>query len=466
MGEARARLTTRALVPLALALGTAAFALILTLGTPAPARASDLRERVDLDLESNVALAVDTRDGTSQKLEWTLEPDVRASLPLDVQMRAVGRLRGDVFDRLEPGRPAQDAVAPATRRLFLDEHWELELRELHFERRFGRALVRLGKQQVVWGQADGLKVLDVVDPQVLREFILPPFDESRIPLWTANAELPVGPANLQLLWIPDPSYDDFPEPGARYAVTTPLIVPVAPPGANVRVRKVERPAGGLGRISDGGARVSGFFRGWDWSLDYLYHYDDVPVFYRQPALVAGAPGVEVTPRYERTHLAGASFSNTFGDWTLRGELAGNLRRFLPNNDPGDADGVTRTDEFAYVLGLDWYGIRETLVSGQLFQSVITNREPGVFRNTVESVVTLLVRHELWNDRLTLECQWLQSLNRGDGLVRPRVRFELNDELAVRAGFDVFYGNRAGLFGEFDRNDRFVLALEGGWTDLF
>jgi hypothetical protein len=47
----------------------------------------------------------------------------------------------------------------------------LELRDLYYEHRLDRS-VRLGKQQIVWGRLDGVKILDVVNPQTFREFIL------------------------------------------------------------------------------------------------------------------------------------------------------------------------------------------------------------------------------------------------------------------------------------------------------
>jgi len=52
---------------------------------------------------------------------------------------------------------------------------EAELREFYLETDWGKSYFTFGKQQVVWGKADGLKVLDVVNPQSFREFILEDF---------------------------------------------------------------------------------------------------------------------------------------------------------------------------------------------------------------------------------------------------------------------------------------------------
>ncbi|WP_043772935.1 DUF1302 family protein [Algiphilus aromaticivorans] len=64
---------------------------------------------------------------------------------------------------------------------------ELALRELYADIYLGPLYLRAGKQQIVWGKADGLKLLDQVNPQNFREFILADFEHSRIPQWSLRA---------------------------------------------------------------------------------------------------------------------------------------------------------------------------------------------------------------------------------------------------------------------------------------
>jgi len=66
-------------------------------------------------------------------------------------------------------------------------------RELYVDIHLGNLDLRLGKQQVVWGETDGLRLMDVVNPSDWqREFILRDSDEgyesTRIPLWLIKAE--------------------------------------------------------------------------------------------------------------------------------------------------------------------------------------------------------------------------------------------------------------------------------------
>jgi hypothetical protein len=384
----------------------------------------------------------------AQKVEAVVEPELRTELPFDLDLTAIARLRGDTVDVLEPGAPTQHERSLWNRRVLIGTQADFELRELYVRGRLDRVLFTVGKQQVVWGKADGLKVLDVVNPQDLREFILPPFEDSRIPLWTVNLEIPLDPVDLQLLWIPDPTFHDLAPPDGLYALTTPELFPPVPAG--VVVRQPDRP-GSFFADSAAGLRLSTFWRGWDVTLNYLYHYDDLPIPFLE--------GAEVRPGYERSHVLGGSFSNAFGDLTLRGELAVSLDRFFASRDPGDGDGVKEATQVSYVLGFDWYGLEDSLVSLQIFQNFLSRAD--TVRDDFETNVTLLLRRDLLHDTLTPEVAWIHNVDHGDGLLRPRVRYALSDLLDVWLGLDVFYGSKHGFFGEFNRNDRVVVGFELG-----
>lgn len=74
------------------------------------------------------------------------------------------------------------------------------LRELYIDTQFGGWDFRLGKQQVVWGTADGIKLLDIINPTDYRELNQNAMEDSRIPVWMINAERYIGDrANVQLI---------------------------------------------------------------------------------------------------------------------------------------------------------------------------------------------------------------------------------------------------------------------------
>ncbi|MEO1945156.1 MAG: RNA polymerase-associated protein rapA, partial [Candidatus Thioglobus sp.] len=62
------------------------------------------------------------------------------------------------------------------------------LREAYVDTALNEWSIRAGKQQVVWGTADGMKLLDMINPSDYGEMAQNQMEDSRIPVWMINAE--------------------------------------------------------------------------------------------------------------------------------------------------------------------------------------------------------------------------------------------------------------------------------------
>jgi len=62
------------------------------------------------------------------------------------------------------------------------------LREAYVDTTVEDWSIRAGKQQVVWGTADGMKLLDMINPTDYSEMAQNQMEDSRIPVWMINAE--------------------------------------------------------------------------------------------------------------------------------------------------------------------------------------------------------------------------------------------------------------------------------------
>ena len=62
------------------------------------------------------------------------------------------------------------------------------LREAYVDAEINDWSVRTGKQQVVWGTADGMKLLDMINPSDYGEMAQNQMEDSRLPVWMVNAE--------------------------------------------------------------------------------------------------------------------------------------------------------------------------------------------------------------------------------------------------------------------------------------
>tara|TARA_R110002110_G_scaffold91264_2_gene237406 strand:- start:11219 stop:13063 length:1845 start_codon:yes stop_codon:yes gene_type:complete len=402
-----------------------------------------------------------TQDDGAQKFEAIIQPRVDIAFANDVDLTAIARVRLDTVGDLGPDAYRPYNYSAINGPLYNTGYVGLELRELYLDIPVGSSFLRLGKQQVVWGESDGIKVLDVVNPQSFREFILDDFDDSRIPLWMANVELPVGREGaLQLLWIPDTTYHELAEQGSPYALTSPLFVPSSPAGLDVLVQEPDKPDDVFGD-SDIGARYRTFLSGWDISLNYLYSYADFPVPFQQLRLEGGVPLGVLAPQYKRNHLTGASVNNAFGDVSLRAELAYNSDKWFTSRDLS-RQGVEKSAEVSSVIGLDWQFQSSGLLSAQWFYSQVLDYRTPMVRDETENMLSVLLQQGFLNDSWELRMLALHSLDYEDSMLQLKMKYWYSSQIEIWLGLDIFDGDSFGAFGQFDQRDRLLLGLQYGF----
>jgi hypothetical protein len=71
----------------------------------------------------------------------------------------------------------------------------------------------------------------------------------------------------------------------------------------------------------------------------------------------------------------------------------------------------------------------------------------------------MLSRQFLNDTLDLQLLVLGNINDGDGMIRPKINYQLNDDVKVWLGADLFYGDSKGLFGQFNHNDRVLVGAE-------
>ena len=400
--------------------------------------------------------AINHSNGHNQKAESQLNLEWQHDFDNGDRLTAITRLKLDAATGLLHPERQPDNYSTFNGPLYGGSHSQFTLRELYWDHYWGDSYWRVGKQQVVWGQADGLKVLDVINPQSFQEFILDEFDDSRIPLWMVNAELTLGEGLLQALWIPDASGHQIPDTENIYAISSPSLTPLIPANTQVQLNPVSLDDHPL-KDSDIGLRYSRFIQGWDLTLNYLYHYQDFAVQYQD----LEGQQLTINPEYQRSHLLGATVSNAFGDITLRGEVGFESDSFQQRND-NQQRGILRSGELSSVLGLDYQGLRDTFISMQWFQRHLISDSSALIRDRTQHTLSLLVERDFANETLTLRLLQLHSLNNDDGLLRPKVSYTLSSNLDVWLGADIFYGTSDGLFGQFDPQDRWVFGFQLGF----
>jgi hypothetical protein len=167
--------------------------------------------------------------------------------------------------------------------------FEYKLREIYTDIAIPPFSLRLGRQQVVWGETDNFRALDVINPLDTRwHWSRESWEDIRIPLWMARAIYDIGKIGpleesfAEAVWIPW----DF----QRGKTTTDPRRPWAAIGQGLRARAnsvvindqlldlhttvLDRKPDRALESSQGGMRFKGIWRGIDFSLNYFFTFAD------------------------------------------------------------------------------------------------------------------------------------------------------------------------------------------------
>ncbi len=198
------------------------------------------------------------------------------------------------------------------------------LRECYLDIYTERLDIRAGKQQIVWGTADGVRILDLVNPLDYREWTLKEYVETRIPLWMINVEGELLlDGHLQLLLIPDYQPNYYAPPGAPFTLRT---VDIGLRNVNtlnrygISTSTIDERPGKKFENTKIGLRWQHIFKGWDYTLNYLHTYDFASSAYTKWNLRAGQ--FALTRRAEQVDVFGLSFSKTLTEGFLTNFLKG------------------------------------------------------------------------------------------------------------------------------------------------
>jgi len=387
-------------------------------------------------LEEKVARSYDDPSHWSRILSRA-RVSAKQDLGNGLSWKATGRLDYDAaYDAL-------DFYPPAVRQ---DQRLNFFVEDTYLDVSAGNWDLRLGRQNIVWGEVVGAFVADVVSAKDFREFILPDFDVVRIPQWAARAEYFKGDYHAELIWIPVPTYDRIGYPGAEYYAFPPV-----PPGVNSIIAGEQKPSWTLGNTNIG-ARGSMLKGGWDISALYYHSLDAQQAFERTAIIPGPTPTYVLQPTHFKIWQAGGTVSKDLGFVAVKGEAIYTKDRMFSSLDPANPTGLVAQNTLDSALGIDIPLPKDSRVNLQWLQRSFTNHASFTIFDRVENAVSALITFPKIS-KVQPEMLLIQSTNRNDRLLSLKLRWSVVPNLKVIAGADIFHGPPLGLFGQFDNKDR-------------
>ncbi|MEP7272328.1 MAG: DUF1302 family protein [Acidobacteriota bacterium] len=356
------------------------------------------------------------------------------------------------------------------RRLGYPPRLWIDPRQLAIDGKIGKVDLRFGLQQIVWGEADGLRVLDVINPLDYREFILEDFLDSRRPLWAARIEAPLAGGTLQFVGVPYfvpgrlPGPEDEFGSGSVFGSGLTGHVAGLPPFVSVRALPAERPGYRLSS-SQAGVRYRRSIGDWDLTANYFYGWEDIPTSYVGGIESGGAganPNILLKPRFDRKEVLGVTGTTNYGPVVVRLEVGWNRRKFVPSRNPTLDGGYARGGQFSGVVGVDYSPASWLWTSGQYFLQVSAAPGASLLLPRCSNLASFYARTNFFREKFRPEIFVLTGLNQKQYMIRPRVIRAFGDHFSVGAGADFLGGSETTTFGYFGTRDRAVVELKWMW----
>ncbi|MCD6181728.1 MAG: hypothetical protein J7K89_05035 [Candidatus Cloacimonetes bacterium] len=327
----------------------------------------------------------------------------------------------------------------------LNDNLDITLRQAYMDIYFDNFDLRIGKQQIIWGKADGVFITDIISPRDLSEFILPDFDEIRLGIDAIKFDYYLGNSTFETVWIPTFQSTIIPDKNSIWAPAMPdfpMSVNYDYSNADVENKLSE---------SEIALKYSYLGSAIDFELMAAYMWDDNPAMhiYPQPDTLI------IKPEYHRLPLVGTSFSKAVGGAVVRGETAYYFDKRFSAED-FSVNGIKEKDYLHYLVGYDhnWFGVN---VSFQFIQEYIMDYEEDMRNDEFSNTMTFLASKTFINETLELSLFSYYGINDNDALLRPKLSYDFSDGFNVLLGTDIFIGEE-GNFGQYNDNDMVYMKV--------
>ncbi|MBN2856859.1 MAG: hypothetical protein JXN63_00510 [Candidatus Delongbacteria bacterium] len=330
---------------------------------------------------------------------------------------------------------------------YMNDSLELNLKEAYMDMYFDNFDLRIGKQQIIYGKADGIFITDVVSPKDLSEFILPEFDEIRIGITSAKLSYYKGNGIFELTWVPVFTSNTLPDASSIWRPASPdfSVAPVFDYSGTDVEKEIENGEVFL-RYSAMGSKI-------DYEIVAGHFFSDDPVMNVYKEINPGTgqiTAITIEPEHPRLSMGGGSFSLPVAGFVWRSEGAYYSGKMFQTKDPEEKNSLTEKDFLHYMTGLD-YSLFDTTLSTQFVQEAILDYDSFIEKDEFTSTLTFLAKKDFLREKLWLELFGYYGINEEDMLLRPKISYSFADGFDIITGANLFFGE-TGSFGQFDDND--------------
>lgn len=320
---------------------------------------------------------------------------------------------------------------------------ELEFWEAYLQGNITKQIdLKIGRQIVVWGVSDNIRVVDVINPLDQREPGITDIEDLRLPVCMTKLDYYWKRFNISGIAIHEVRFNKNPAYGSDFYPLE-VSVPEDIPESNLNNTQLA-------------FSLSGIFSGWDVAL----YWADV---YCTDTYLSGenhnASSV-VRQKHARIEMAGSAGNIAIGNWLIKAELAW-LDGLKFTNSPGKT--YSRLDILA---GVEYAGFSDTLVTFEIVNRHLFDHakalenEPDQYEQDHVQWVVRLEREFLHeNLTLTILASVYGETGSGGAFERFSAEYDITDSLKITGGLTLYQSGDLPIFRDIEDNDRFFLEFK-------
>ncbi len=329
-----------------------------------------------------------------------------------------------------------------------DESADLRLRDFYLQGKGRSWNVKIGNQQVVWGEAFGFYYADLINPKDLRDFGLRDLTAQRLMMPMINSVFFLKDASLQLLFAPQPFFNLVPALDGDFSPWKNLI-------PNTSLRLVDAPSGKFS-LTDGelGGRFTTLWRGYDLGFFFFTYFDRQPMYTGVPT----AAGLDLVASHSRISSLGLTFTKDLAPWLLRWESLYTKNKSFQKFDAVGlsafaGDELTVAAEAEYTQWLPWRAALQFAYQG------IPRFDLSSTTPKHRALLSANLKAPLWGEQ-TLDAILSLALHDGGTLARLQYTIPTSQQFELMFGSDLLFGGARSQFGVFKSASRFYVQLKG------
>ena len=298
--------------------------------------------------------------------------------------------------------------------------------------------VKIGRQVVVWGKSDNVRVTDILNPLDNRLPGMVDIKYRRLPVTMTKLDYYTGDWNLSGIMIHEARFDKNPVYNSDFYPGKGPLPPEEEPDLAFDNQQY-------------GLALNGIFSGWDLSLYGAWVYDG-------RAHVTEDMSGSLYREHSRILMTGMTVNMAFGNWLLKGE-------------GGWFDGLefaTVEDEFSrldLMAGLEYMGFSEMVLSLEIVNRHLLNFDerltfsPDISQEDTFQTVATLVR-DFANDTIQLKILLsVFGIHGEDGAFeRFQLDYDLTDSVTMTGGVIFYQSADQGALSTIEDNDRIFFEL--------